>query len=318
MFHKKHYTGIYLTEGAIKMKKRIIKTVTCLSMSAVLVISGVFTNASDMSAASKAKKIIMNKSALTMKTGETFKLKVKKVNPANLGKAVSYSSSKKSVAVVSVKGVVKAKKAGKANITVTSKKNKAVKTTVTVKVKKADTGNTIEPDIVNTPVPSGTPAPTVSPKPEETPAPTNTPDADNSSKFNNIPEMYGDIISSKFSLGLSQYSTIALDLKDCSILSDSDKQALVGMISEKYGKETVLKTKDELTEEGKIVQDSTYGFVFSDGALITIKEVKSESRELTFYIGYTHSGLNGIFFDGCTATQNDNLWTYKLGRKGIS
>lgn len=301
------------------MKKRIIKTVTCLSMSAIVAISGVFINSSDIVAASGAKKIIMNKSSLNMKTGDTFKLKVKKVKPANLGKAVSYNSSKKSVAAVSAKGVVTAKKAGKAGITVTSKKNKAVKTTVTVKVKNADAGNITEPDTVNTPVPSSTPAPTASPKPEVTPTPpANTPDADNSSKFNNISEVYGDIISSQFAVTLSQYSTVALDLKECPGLSDSDKQALVSMISEKYGKETVLKTRDELTEEGKIVQDSTYGNVFSDGTLITIKEVKSESQELTFDISYIHSGLNGAGFKGCTATQNDSVWTYKLGAKFIS
>lgn len=47
-------------------------------------------------------------------------------------KKVSYKSSNKKVAVVSSKGVIKGKKAGKAKITITSQKNKMRKATVTV------------------------------------------------------------------------------------------------------------------------------------------------------------------------------------------
>lgn len=49
-------------------------------------------------------------------------------------KGVTYKSSKPGVAKVSSKGVITAKKAGSAKITVTSKKNKKKKATVTVKV----------------------------------------------------------------------------------------------------------------------------------------------------------------------------------------
>ena len=54
-------------------------------------------------------------------------ISVKSVKPANASKAVTYKSSNKKIATVSSKGVVTGKKAGKVNITVTSKKNKKVK-----------------------------------------------------------------------------------------------------------------------------------------------------------------------------------------------
>ena len=68
-----------------------------------------------------------------MKKGETFSLKVK-VKPSGMSKKITYSSSKKAVVSVDKKGKLKAKKAGKAVITVSSqtKPKKSVKLTVTV------------------------------------------------------------------------------------------------------------------------------------------------------------------------------------------
>lgn len=88
-------------------------------------------------AAKKAvKSITLSKPAvktLGMKKGETFSLKVK-VKPAGMSKKITYSSSKKAVVSVDKKGKLKAKKAGKAVITVSSqtKPKKSVKLKVTV------------------------------------------------------------------------------------------------------------------------------------------------------------------------------------------
>lgn len=302
------------------MKRRITKIITCMSMSAVLFFTGVFISPPCAAGASKANKIVMNKKVLNMNTGETFKLKVKKMKPAKLGKAVNYRSAKKNIATVDKRGVVKAKNKGKTNIIVTSKKDKSVKLKITVNVKQ---GKEKENDKLNTPtatVHSDTPAPTVSPKPTETSTPpVQTPDVDESRVFNNIPEMYADIISEQFKIMLPQNgdNIIALDLKGCSSLLDADKKSLADIVSSNYC-ETVIKTKEELLEEGKIVEDDTHGFKFDGGVLITIKDNKSGSNDFTFDIACTKNGLNAVFFDGCKAFAKEGGWKYELGKKGLS
>ncbi len=79
----------------------------------------------------RAAGIKMNKKTLSLAVGKSYKLKVKKAS----GK-VKWSSSKKSVATVSSKGTVTAKKAGTATITA---KAKGKKTTCTVTVKGTQT-----------------------------------------------------------------------------------------------------------------------------------------------------------------------------------
>lgn len=304
------------------MKRRVTKTITCMSMSAILFFTGVFISPSCAAGASKANNIVMNKTVLNMNTGETFKLKVKKMKPAKLGKAVNYRSAKKNIATVDKKGVVKAKNKGKTNIIVTSKKDKSVKFKITVNVKdkekEHDKLNTPAP--VNTAKPTETPVPSASPEPIKTPnPPAETPGADEGRVFSNIPEMYADIISEQFKIMLPQNgdNIIALDLKDCSSLSDADRQSLADIVSSKYG-ETVIKTKEELLEEGKIVEDDTYGFKFDGGVLITIKDNKSGSNDFTFDIACTKNGLNAVFFDGCKAFAKESGWKYELGKKGLS
>ena len=272
------------------MKRRITKTVTCMSMSAVLFFTGVFISPSCAAGASKANNIVMNKKVLNMNIGETFKLKVKKMKPGKLGKAVN----------------------------------------VKEKEKEYDKLNTPAP--VNSAKPTETPVPSASPKPTETPVPSaspepiktpnppaETPGADEGRVFSNIPEMYADIISEQFKIMLPQNgdNIIALDLKDCSSLSDADRQSLADIVSSKYG-ETVIKTKEELLEEGKIVEDDTHGFKFDGGVLITIKDNKSGSNDFTFDIACTKNGLNAVFFDGCKAFAKEGGWKYELGKKGLS
>ncbi len=72
------------------------------------------------------------KTTLTLKKGKSFKIKTKYA-----GKKLVYKSSKKKVAVVSKSGKIKAKRVGKARITVSSKGNKKVKVIITVTVVKS-------------------------------------------------------------------------------------------------------------------------------------------------------------------------------------
>lgn len=79
------------------------------------------------------KSITMAKKSITLVNGKESKLSIKSVKGLS-GKEVTYKSSNKRVATVNKNGVVTAVGSGKANITVTSKTNKKVKTTVKVNV----------------------------------------------------------------------------------------------------------------------------------------------------------------------------------------
>lgn len=123
--------------------------------------------------------VTLNKKKLSLKKGKTYKLKAKKT-PAKA--KLSWKSSKPKTVSVNNKGTVKAKKAGKATITVTAKYKglkKKASCQVTVKTKEnaipdVTPGNTVNPTITSAP-PSATPEPTKTPKPSKkpyTPAPT--------------------------------------------------------------------------------------------------------------------------------------------------
>lgn len=93
---------------------------------------GTFSQAS----AKSVKKIVLSNpkvKTLSLKKGESFQLKVK-TSPNGMAKKIAYKSSKKSVVSVNSKGKLKAKKVGKATITIYSKgkTSKKVKLSVTV------------------------------------------------------------------------------------------------------------------------------------------------------------------------------------------
>ncbi len=92
----------------------------------------------------KVKSISLNYSEYTLKKGKTLKLKAA-LTPKKAGKQdITWKSSKKFVATVTAKGVVKAKKKGKATITATVKGSKAkasCRICVGTPVKKISVGN---------------------------------------------------------------------------------------------------------------------------------------------------------------------------------
>nr|MBP3598384.1 Ig-like domain-containing protein [Eubacterium sp.] len=123
-----------------------------------------------MQAAAKPK---LSKKKLTIIVGKTAKIKVK-----NSKAKVKWSSNKKKVATVTGKGIVKAKKAGKATITARVGKKK-LKCKVTVKEEENKTPvitPTVPPMDVSCPAPtqaaSITPAPTASAVPTQIPTTT--------------------------------------------------------------------------------------------------------------------------------------------------
>lgn len=109
----------------------------------VLALSLVLGSYSVPASAAKAKKAVksvtvtnVKKGKLTMTAGKTFKIKVKVKVKGGASKKVTYSTSSKKIATVSSKGVIKAKKAGNAKITVKSKFNKKKKAIIKLTVKK--------------------------------------------------------------------------------------------------------------------------------------------------------------------------------------
>lgn len=126
----------------MKMTKRML----CLLMMFAMILSTV--DSIDSQAKKKTPKL--NKKNLTLMVGKSAKLKVK-----NTKKKVKWTSSKKSVASVSKKGKVKAKKAGKTTITA-KVAGKKLKCKVTVKKKK-----TVNPSAKATAAPTQTPLPAI-------------------------------------------------------------------------------------------------------------------------------------------------------------
>ena len=92
--------------------------------------------------AKKKGKIMLAQKSATIGVGNTVKISVKSVKNMG-GKAMKYTTSDKSIATVSDKGVVTGKSAGEATITVTSVLNKKNKTTFKVTVKSQDLVDTV-------------------------------------------------------------------------------------------------------------------------------------------------------------------------------
>ena len=140
------------------MRKRKWKQGIAVLTAAALVLTGITVPGS---AGAKAK-IRLNKKKVTIKVGGKVTLKLK-----NAKKKVTWKSSKKKVASVSAKGIVRGKSAGTAKITAKSNK-KSYTCTVIVKEKQ---DSFVEPD--ETEMPGTTTVPTAKPTGEPTKAPVN-------------------------------------------------------------------------------------------------------------------------------------------------
>lgn len=299
------------------MRRSIVK---CIGLIMSMALTGIciLGNCTGTYAASKGKKIVMNKTSLNIVKGNTFKLKVKKVKPAKLGKAVTYKSKKKAIATVTKKGIVKAVNEGKTKIIVTLKSDKKVKMTVNVKVHEKNSINNVPNSQGNDNKTGITPAPVFSPSPLPEPTPSYIPPSPSpeTELFGNTPQMYFDIISNQFTSMITDgvIDVVAVDMSACSSMSDSDKQSLISLIEGKYDKTVMQKTQKELEDEGSIVEDSTYGKLFKNGALITITETDNEPDNISFGITCYRNGLYVSGYINCKAKHSDK-WSYELGSK---
>ena len=147
------------------MRKRKWKQGIAVLTAAALVLTGITVPGS---AGAKAK-IRLNKKKVTIKVGGKVTLKLK-----NAKKKVIWKSSKKKVAPVSAKGIVRGKSAGTAKITAKSNK-KSYTCTVIVKEKRDSFVEPDETEMPGTTVPTAKPTgvPTTKPTGEPTKAPVN-------------------------------------------------------------------------------------------------------------------------------------------------
>ena len=125
-------------KGVIKAKKKGTVTITMTHMYD----HRIKTSVSMQVKAKKKGKITLAQKSATIGVGNTVKISVKSVKNMG-GKAMKYTTSDKSIAMVSAKGVVTGKSAGEAKITVTSVLNKKNKTTFKVTVKSQDLVDTV-------------------------------------------------------------------------------------------------------------------------------------------------------------------------------
>ena len=107
--------------------KKMIKRIAAAMLVTVLTFMSAGGSLTAEAAAKAPKKMSLKVTAKKIDIKGKATISVKSVKPSDASKAVKYKSSNKKVAAVSSKGVVTGKKAGKATITVTSKKNKKVK-----------------------------------------------------------------------------------------------------------------------------------------------------------------------------------------------
>lgn len=117
------------------MKKIILRRFVSLILTLGLMITSISVMGELVEAAVQPKKITLSARSKSLYQGEKFELKVKKATPAKASKSVKWESSKRSVASVSSKGVVTAKKAGTTKIKAISSVNRRIKATCTITVK---------------------------------------------------------------------------------------------------------------------------------------------------------------------------------------
>lgn len=122
------------------MKKRLRRLTAFL---VVLALMASFVTCPNVEAATKLK--VKSSKKITLNIGKASKIKT---NVA--ANRLKFKSSNKKVATVNSKGKITAKKAGKANITVTSKKNKKQKATIKVTVKDTTSNNVDDSNLKNT------------------------------------------------------------------------------------------------------------------------------------------------------------------------
>lgn len=118
------------------MKEFIKKIVLILCTFSLVASVPVLADGAAYACVRAPRTITLTPTKKSVKVGRTVRIRVSKVKPYKASKRVRWKSSNKRIATVSSKGLVKGLKAGTVKITATSRYNRKVKKTVTVRVYK--------------------------------------------------------------------------------------------------------------------------------------------------------------------------------------
>lgn len=107
---------------------------------------------------------------------------------------------------------------------------------------------------------------------------------------------------------------IGFDLSELINLTKEEKEQLIDIVAEKYEREPLIGTFDELSKEGYIAGVEGW----SDGILITIKVTKVGKDSFIFDATKWRSGDGAYYFFNCEGILKDGSWSYRIGEEAIS
>lgn len=112
---------------------------------------------------------------------------------------------------------------------------------------------------------------------------------------------------------------IAIDFTNDNILMDSEKNALLYLISNTTQIETRLASYEDLLTQKLVSVDEETGFTqLNNGILFTIETSELEKDAFQFTAEKWRSSLGAYVFYDCTAKKEDGSWSYKIGAEMIS
>jgi hypothetical protein len=129
---------------------------------------------------------------------------------------------------------------------------------------------------------------------------------------------YQEILSDLWSIdeGLnSDISVLAFDLSQVTNLSDSEKSALVYLVSGEHNAAGVTGTFDELCGQGYIDKEKLF---FKTGLLFEFELSDVTEDSFTFNVSKWRSGDGAYFFHDCKAQKTSDGWSYTIGSEMIS
>lgn len=136
-----------------------------------------------------------------------------------------------------------------------------------------------------------------------------------------IAGMYKTVINDLYEVdpGLNDgIDILAFDLNGVINLSEPEKTALVYLVGNAYGLQTVRGTFDELAAQGYFSGGDFASLYFANGIFITVEDTQMQDGRFTFNAEKWRSGLGAYFFNDCTAKKTDGSWTYTVGSQAIS
>lgn len=113
----------------------------------------------------------------------------------------------------------------------------------------------------------------------------------------------------------SDINILAFDLSKTTNLSDAEKSALIYILGNKQGLETVAGTFEQLRNDGYIEKDI---LLFKNGLLFDFEVTKQSKNSFTFNAKKWRSGDGAYYFNDCKAKKTGDTWDFTVGSEAIS